>query len=386
MAEDKEISQIVEKAVSEVLEAHLSELRTVLRAEIVGKVMELAQPILEKRAAESQVASAASVPAPGTGPTDLLNASVASIYDANAQTEILKSLLDGMAQFTSRAALFVVKGNTISAWQNRGFENAAALKGFALDSSSGLAGRAIRDREPVSAAAVDFDNAFISTHGNPVDGNACVLPIVVREKVAAVVYVDAGTDLDGNSDQSALQLLVRSAASWLELMSLRKIAGGGGAEAPEPVMAAAAAASPVAAPAAATPAPVAATPAPVAAPAPVEVPAPAPVAVAAVAPAPTGGGDVAGLSPEDQEVHKKAKRFAKLLVDEIKLYNQAKVTEGRQNKDLYQRLKEDIDKSRNTYDKRYGATAAASAGYFSAEVIRILADNDPTTLGSDFPQ
>ncbi|MCU1306189.1 MAG: Chromosome segregation ATPase-like protein [Acidobacteriaceae bacterium] len=380
MAEDKEISQIVEKAVSEVLEAHLSELRTVLRAEIVGKVMELAQPILEKRAAESQVASAASVPAPGTGPTDLLNASVASIYDANAQTEILKSLLDGMAQFTSRAALFVVKGNTISAWQNRGFENAAALKGFALDSSSGLAGRAIRDREPVSAAAVDFDNAFISTHGNPVDGNACVLPMVVREKVAAVVYVDAGTDLDGNSDQSALRLLVRSAASWLELMSLRKIAGGGGAEAPEPVMAAAAAATPVPA------APVAAAPAPIAAPAPVEVPAPAPVAVAAVAPAPAGGGDVAGLSPEDQEVHKKAKRFAKLLVDEIKLYNQAKVTEGRQNKDLYQRLKEDIDKSRNTYDKRYGATAAAGAGYFSAEVIRILADNDPTTLGSDFPQ
>src|SRR5437879_6482980 len=206
MAEDKEISQIVEKAVSEVLEAHLSELRTVLRAEIVGKVMELSQPILEKRAAESQAASAASVSAPGTGPTDLLNASVASIYDANAQTEILKSLLDGMAQFTSRAALFVVKGNTISAWQSRGFENAAALKGFALDSSAGLAGRAIRDREPVSAAAVDFDNGFIGTHGNPVDGNACVLPIVVREKVAAVVYADAGTDLDGKSETSSLRL------------------------------------------------------------------------------------------------------------------------------------------------------------------------------------
>jgi hypothetical protein len=375
MAEDKEISQIVETAVSEVLETQLSGLRTKLHTEIVGKVLELTQPILEKRAAESQAASAASVPAPGTGPTDMLNASVASIYDANAQTEILKSLLDGMAQFTSRTALLVVKGNTISAWQSRGFENAAALKGFALDSSSGLAGRAIRDREPVSAAAVDFDNAFIATHGNPVDGNACVLPIVVREKVAAVVYADAGTDLDGSSDQSALRLLVRSAASWLELMSLRKLAGGSGGEAPEPVMAAAAAvASPVAAPVAVAPPPV-------------EVPAPAPVAVAAVAPsAPAGGVDVSGLSPEDQEVHKKAKRFAKLLVDEIKLYNQAKVTEGRQNKDLYQRLKEDIDKSRNTYDKRYGSTAAASAGYFSAEVIRILADNDPSTLGSDFPQ
>jgi len=44
------------------LEAHLAELRTVLRAEIVGKVMELAQPILEKRSA-AQAASIASVPA-----------------------------------------------------------------------------------------------------------------------------------------------------------------------------------------------------------------------------------------------------------------------------------------------------------------------------------
>jgi hypothetical protein len=370
MAEDKEISQIVEQAVSEVLEAQLSELRGKLRIEIVNQVMQLTQPILEKRAAELEAKTAAAVPAPGSGPTDLLNASVASIYDANAQTEILKSLLDGMAQFTARAALLVVKGNTISAWQSRGFENAAALKGFSLDSSAGLAGRAIRDREPVSAAAVDFDNGFIGTHGNPVDGNACVLPIVVREKVAAVVYADAGTDLDGTSDQSALRLLVRSAASWLELMSLRKL-GGTGSESPEPVMAAAAAAAP----------------APVAAPAPAEVPSPAPVvAQAPAAAAPASGADVSSLSPEDQEVHKKAKRFAKLLVDEIKLYNQAKVTEGRQNKDLYQRLKEDIDKSRNTYDKRYGATAAASAGYFSAEVIRILADNDASTLGSDFPQ
>jgi len=126
-----------------------------------------------------------------------------------------------------------------------------------------------------------------------------------------------------------------------------------------------------------------------AAPAPVEVPAPVPVAAAAVAiapSAPAGGVDVAGLSPEDQEVHKKAKRFAKLLVDEIKLSTRPKSPKADRNKDLYQRLKEDIDKSRNTYDKRYGATSAASAGYFSAEVIRILADNDPSTLGSDFPQ
>jgi len=145
-------------------------------------------------------------------------------------------------------------------------------------------------------------------------------------------------------------------------MSLRKIAGGGGAEAPEPVMAAAAAASP------APPAPVAAAPAPV------EVPAPVPVAAAAVAiapSAPAGGVDVAGLSPEDQEVHKKQSGLRSCLWTRFKLYNQAKVTEGRQNKDLYQRLKEDIDKSRNTYDKRYGRRLRPAPDISARRLIRI---------------
>jgi hypothetical protein len=64
--------------------------------------------------------------------------------------------------------------------------------------------------------------------------------------------------------------------------------------------------------------------------------------------------------------------FARLLVDEIKLYNQAKVAEGRKNKDLYDRLKEDIDKSRATFKKRYGNTVA-NVDYLQAEIVRSLA-------------
>jgi hypothetical protein len=93
---------------------------------------------------------------------------------------------------------------------------------------------------------------------------------------------------------------------------------------------------------------------------------------------------LAGLSPEDADVHRKAQRFARLLVDEIKLYNQAKVAEGRRNKDLYDRLKEDIDKSRGTFQKRYGNTAAASADYLQQELLRSLAEDDISIMGSNF--
>jgi hypothetical protein len=92
----------------------------------------------------------------------------------------------------------------------------------------------------------------------------------------------------------------------------------------------------------------------------------------------------AGLSPEDADVHRKAQRFARLLVDEIKLYNQAKVAEGRRNKDLYDRLKEDIDKSRGTFQKRYGSTVAATGDYFQHELLRSLAEDDISIMGSNF--
>jgi hypothetical protein len=97
-----------------------------------------------------------------------------------------------------------------------------------------------------------------------------------------------------------------------------------------------------------------------------------------------GGGSVSATAGEDGDLHRKAQRFARLLMDEIKLYNQAKVAEGRKNRDLYDRLKEDIEKSRATYQKRYGNSAAASADYFNQELIRSLAEDDVSLLGSNF--
>jgi hypothetical protein len=83
-------------------------------------------------------------------------------------------------------------------------------------------------------------------------------------------------------------------------------------------------------------------------------------------------------------MHEKARRFAKLLVEEIKLYNHTKVTEGRARGDLYRRLREDIEKSRGAYQKRYG-DSVRDVDYFTQELIRILADNNPVVMGTGFP-
>jgi len=87
------------------------------------------------------------------------------------------------------------------------------------------------------------------------------------------------------------------------------------------------------------------------------------------------------LSPEEQELHDDARRFARLLVSEIKLYNEAKVAAGRQEKDLYQRLRTDIERSRQMYNERVPPSIAARTNYFMDELVSILAEGDRSTLG-----
>jgi len=85
-------------------------------------------------------------------------------------------------------------------------------------------------------------------------------------------------------------------------------------------------------------------------------------------------------SPEDEARHEEARRFARLLVSEIKLYNEDEVERGRENSDLYQRLKDDIDRSREMYEKRIPEEIRSARDYFQDELVRILADGDADAL------
>jgi hypothetical protein len=90
-------------------------------------------------------------------------------------------------------------------------------------------------------------------------------------------------------------------------------------------------------------------------------------------------------SDDERRLHNDARRFARLLISEIKLYNEQKVTEGRSQNDLYDRLREYIDRSREMYDKRVKAEVAARYDYFHGELVSTLAEGDPSKLGSNYP-
>ena len=372
MAENAPIEQIVERAVAKVLESQIPQ----LREKLAQQVLEDVRPYLGGGV--------------GSGAGDLLKA-VAAIHGGSTQKEILRALLEGTSAYSGRAALFVVKSGSATGWQGRAFDS-DGIKDFALDVSSSAPAKVLRDRTAVPASVSEMDPKFISQFGAPVEDKILLLPLHLKDKVAAVVYADTGTDSGGKLDVSALELLVTAASAWLEVASLRKQAAkevtseAAGSEKSEGPAAPAPAAPSFSDPFAGH-APKHAQPAheeaeePVAAAAVASAAAPSTMTAAAAAPAPDA---FAQMSVADADVHRKAQRFARLLMDEVKLYNQAKVAEGRKHKDLYDRLKEDIDKSRNTYTKRYGSTAAASVDYFSQELIRSLAEDDVTLLGPNF--
>ena len=90
-------------------------------------------------------------------------------------------------------------------------------------------------------------------------------------------------------------------------------------------------------------------------------------------------------SDEERRHHNDARRFARLLVSEIKLYNEQKVIDGRTQSDLYPRLREYIDRSREMYDKRVKPEVAQKYDYFHHELVNTLAEGDAAKLGSAYP-
>jgi hypothetical protein len=412
-------------------------------------------------------------PVPSGMDASRVKRAVQAVERHKSQVDVLNAMLEECLHFGSRATLLILRGETFSGWKGVGFTAAGGndemVKRF--NAAPGLIPEL--DRVLREERVVIWDGANLSTRlGVPASSKAILVPMVIKDKVAAAVYVDAVEADAAKLDPASLELLVFTTGLIIDTVALRKktpspsLTDDGDTAAAAPARAA----TPAAPPAAATPppAPPPAAPsrpatlsgftpvpkpaAPVAPPPPVPpsppqasdtvsfsasqirdmmgaaqaapakfnvpsaeefaspspqprpAPPPPPPPPAAPAPppaaaAPSVGGDErpstqyippagvgrggASSSPqnEDAKKHDEARRFARLLVSEIKLYNESKVDQGRKNRDLYERLKEDIDRSRQMYDERIADDVRKTSNYFYDELVRILADGNAESLG-----
>jgi len=136
----------------------------------------------------------------------------------------------------------------------------------------------------------------------------------------------------------------------------------------------------------------AAAPAPAFEPVPMEPPAhdfapsasqPAPVELEVAEAAVAAGDefDINQLTPEEQELHRRANRVAKVSMQDIKMLRPEQVRLGRDHKDICIRLKDDIEKAHKEYDRRFRPIMDHPVDYFYRWLVEILADGDAALLG-----
>ncbi len=91
--------------------------------------------------------------------------------------------------------------------------------------------------------------------------------------------------------------------------------------------------------------------------------------------------DVNRLTAEEQELHRRANRVAKVSMQDIKMLHPDQVRQGRENKDLCIRLKDDIEKAHREYDRRFKPIMDHPVDYFYRWMVEILAEGDAGALG-----
>ena len=95
-------------------------------------------------------------------------------------------------------------------------------------------------------------------------------------------------------------------------------------------------------------------------------------------------------APDLAEPHLRAKRFARVRVAEMALFQAAQVKAGRTSHDLYGCLKTAIDEARQDFRREFLAESPVQESscvpdYLHEELVLALAHNDPTLLGPTYP-
>ena len=250
---------------------------------------------------------------------------VRAIDAGGSLSEVLDGLTAAAAAEAGRAALLVRRGNALKGWSHAGFGHGIPdAKSIDVPiESAGVLADALESGERRSTAGGDVaEHAQVPAPFTPssADRVGLAVPIVVDGQAVAVLYVDDGGEQEVEVPSAwpeHVEILSRHAGRMLEGLTARQTGS----------------------------------------------------RAAAVA---------AGRSRPDAEG---ARRFARLLISEIKLYHEAQVDEGRRARDLLVRLQPHIQRARMLYEERVPPDVRGSADYFEEELVRTLADGDPVLLG-----
>jgi hypothetical protein len=271
---------------------------------------------------------------------DRLNQSVRRIRQAGGVPELITTVADAAASFGQGAAVFEIQEESAFLRTVRGVDTEELPAHFeiSLSFAPALAG-VLESRDPVTAAAEagQVSPAVMELLGHAAGARVSIFPMCTGEKVAGLLYTWGATE------PSALELLAQVAgAVWASV-------------APPPRVETAPLVS---------------------------------IAAAATAETAPSRGPVTSwdsLSPDEQQVHLRAQRFARVQVAQMRLFESEAVQAGRTGRDLYGKLRNSIDSARQTYRERFFAGCPSMLDYLHLEMVRTLAQDDAELLGAEYP-
>ncbi len=384
-------------AIRDTLAAWLEGRRQVVQEELAATI----QMSLERLEPDDTLLArlAEAMPEPGASSTEgeaAIGTALDAMASATSQAECLQRMLDGLALLTPRCAVFIVKQGILNLYAWRGFANENPKSGTPVMPPPELLDLVQGRGEGLEAPGPGYQALLAPL--SPLRAPAVrVLPLRLKRRTVAVVLADSGTH-SGLPHPQLVRALVQCGAAAL---------GNLGTAAPEdrvsvtqqtPEIPAAAPTMPIPLPPLPPPPPpppVAAPPAapltamdapiPMAAPdlpappPPRAAPPPPPVTMPASPMEITNPGLTIGLDPK---VRSAAERLARVLTGDIELYFPAKVAQARTTGNLYGLLREELERSRQTFLDRFGAQLESDHGIFKATVVALLCDGDASKLGT----
>jgi len=279
----------------------------------------------------------------------LLYSIINKIEQGKSQTDVISTFIEGANKFLSRVCVFVIKENNFVGWYSKGFTGSSDI----TDTSIRLV------IVPITANTVlkDVAESGLTFIGTPADHpenwillnrfggkrpqEIIAIPMHIKNKIMAVFYGDQAPTNNKIDCKEELEILTKFATMTIDLLPIREKVSA--KERTKEIA---------------------------------EVPPPPPDVEKVSPPTPV----VPMISKEEEEWHKSAKRLAKVLVSDIMLYHAEEVEIGRREGNIYKRLKDVIERSKETFRERVKPQVLEKIDYLYEELIKTVCDGDHKLL------
>lgn len=288
-----------------------------------------------------------------TATLETLDRRMAELASFLSPSEIFRALLEGTVVGAPRAAIFLARDGRFKGWNSVGYAAAAAVAQRQTNAPS--------DSGWLAALAAEEDvrwrsltaGEFVPDFGQPHAAEAVGLPVRVAGKAVAVVVAERRAGEEPWSP-AALAILCQAARLRLELdLAWRRLKAQAGSAAVEP--------APASSPAERVPMAVAAA------------------AESSLTELTPWSGVAAGSADADPR-REEARRYARLVATDIRLYNEEAVITGRRQRDLAQRLGEQFQRGREAFTHRFPDLGSDGMKLLDDAYVQVLAGGDPSLI------